>query len=409
MSVADARWLTSPQGRDTLAALPPYRESEALPLGERLRKQGLEPAHVAAALTQARLRERARDKLGAQAERLLLTPDGLEQATRPRVADRHAHRFAEAGVHTVWDMGCGLGSDALAFARAGIAVHAVEADEATAALAAANLAGLAGVRVSHAQAQDVLPTATDAAGAATGVWFDPARRTPGHTDSLGRTRRTFGLDQLSPSWEFVQEIAASGAPVGAKLSPGFPRRRRPTGAQAQWVSLDGEVLECALWWSALARTPGCTALVLRGESAHEVTAVDGAVRPVGSRPPRAGQWLYDPDRAVVRAGLVDALAAATDGAELGPDAGYVVAEQAVDVPWAQRYMLEQVLPATPKIVRAALRAEGIDQVTIKKRGTPVDPDAFRAKLRLPARGGTPGVLVLTRTPRAAVTLLVRPA
>lgn len=405
VSVADARWLTSPEGLEVLAGLPLYRESEALSMGSRLRGQGLEPGRVAAALTQARLRARAVDKLGAAAGELLLTPDGLEQATRPALAARHARRFAQAGVRSVWDLGCGLGLDALAFAAAGLSVRAVEADEATALLAGANLAGLPGVDVRCGRAEAVLA----AIDADAGVWFDPARRTPGRTDSTGRTRRTFGLDQLSPPWQFVQKVAESVGAVGAKLSPGFPHARVPARAQAQWVSFDGEVVECALWWGPLAQTPGRTALVLRGDASWEVKAPDGAVAPAGSLPPEPGLWLYDPDRAVVRAGLVDALAAATGGAELGPDSGYVLAQHAVDVPWARRYAIAEVLPPAPKAVRAALRAKGIDRVTIKKRGTPVDPDAFRAKLRLPAKGdGAQGVLVLSRTQRGSVTLLVEP-
>lgn len=186
------------------------------------------------------------------------------------------------------------------------------------------------------------------------------------------------------------------------------------------MSFDGQVLECALWWGPLATTPGRTALVVRDGAAHEVVAPRGpsstsvrtsmhtSVRATGELGPEPGRFLYDPDRAVVRAGRVDALAAVSDGAEVGPDAGYVVSEAQVAVPWARRYVIRDVLPAAPKAVRAALRAQGIGHVTIKKRGTPVDPDVFRAKLRLPG-GDDEGVLVLTRTPRGSVTLLVDPA
>ena len=65
---------------------------------------------------------------------------GLEQATRPEVADHHASRFLEAGVRRVIDLGCGIGSDSMAFARAGLEVVAVDVDPATAAVAQANLA-----------------------------------------------------------------------------------------------------------------------------------------------------------------------------------------------------------------------------------------------------------------------------
>ena len=82
---------------------------------------------------------------------MFFTRDGLEQATRPVVADQHAQRFVAAGVRRVVDLGCGIGSDALAFVRAGLEVVAVERDPDTAAVAAANLAGRAEVRCADAE------------------------------------------------------------------------------------------------------------------------------------------------------------------------------------------------------------------------------------------------------------------
>ena len=71
---------------------------------------------------------------------MFFTRDGLEQASRPEVADYHASRFVQAGVHRVIDIGCGIGSDSLAFARAGLEVLAVDVDPVTAVVAQANLA-----------------------------------------------------------------------------------------------------------------------------------------------------------------------------------------------------------------------------------------------------------------------------
>jgi hypothetical protein len=51
---------------------------------------------------------------------MFFTRAGLEQATRTIVAGRRAARLAAAGVATLADLGCGIGSDALAAARAGI-------------------------------------------------------------------------------------------------------------------------------------------------------------------------------------------------------------------------------------------------------------------------------------------------
>lgn len=93
---------------------------------------------VAAAVTQVRLRERARAKFGEDAERMYFTPDGLEQATRAGVAAHRAARYARVGVHRVLDLGCGIGGDLLALVRAGVVVHGADRDPLTVEVARAN-------------------------------------------------------------------------------------------------------------------------------------------------------------------------------------------------------------------------------------------------------------------------------
>ena len=88
VDLAAFRALLTPEGAQVLASLPPYDDATALSVGSRLREEGHDPQLVNAALTQARLRARARAKFGTDAQRLFLTPDGLEQATRPAVAQR---------------------------------------------------------------------------------------------------------------------------------------------------------------------------------------------------------------------------------------------------------------------------------------------------------------------------------
>src|SRR4030095_16970744 len=101
---------------------------------------------------------------------MFFTRAGLEQATRPEVADHHARRFLQAGVRRVIDLGCGIGSDSMAFARAGLEVVAVEVDPQTAAVAQANLAGAA--EVISADANEV---AEQLMTPQMGAFCDPAR------------------------------------------------------------------------------------------------------------------------------------------------------------------------------------------------------------------------------------------
>ena len=396
--------LATPEGAALLARMPRYEEAQVLETTSRLRAEGLDPELVAAALTQTRLRERSRGRLGDVVDHLLLTTDGVEQATRPPVARRHAERFLAAGVERVWDLGCGLGLDARAHAEAGLTVRAVERDPEVAVAAAANLAPYphAEVLVGDVTDEQVVDLAPE-----DGAWLDPARRTPGVADSRGRTRRLFRLADLAPSWEHVQEVAARCAATGAKLSPGFSPGDLPAGAEAEWVSVGGDVVECAVWWGAAVGRTGVSAVVDDGRGTVTTVSpatdapdplVDGDALPA---------WIGEPDRAVLAAGLAGSLAAEVDGAELDHGVGYVGAAAPVDLPWVRWFEVVEDLPLRAKPVRAWLREQGFGAATIKKRGVPTDVEAFRRELRL--RGDGPEVtLVLTRVAGSPRALVVRP-
>ncbi|MCK0111134.1 class I SAM-dependent methyltransferase [Ornithinimicrobium sp. F0845] len=406
MDPETAATLSAPGAWDLLQSLPEYDEGAALAVGTRLRAAGHDPALVAAVLTQSRLRLRGRVKFGDRVERMLLTQDGVEQATRWQLAARHAARFAEAGLETVWDLGCGLGGDALALAAAGLRVEAVDADPTTAALAAHNLDGVAGARVRRALIEE-LDLGHDPG---VGAWLDPARRLPGRTDARGRTARTFSLDQLSPTWDQVQRVAATVQHAGAKLAPSFPHHEIPGGAEAQWASFGGEALECVLWWGDLVRHAGRTAQVhvgtTEGGQWHEVTDDGCGPAPVASGPDDIGEWLHEPDRAVLQAGLIGVLARLASGTETAPGVGYVTGPAPVDVPWARPFRVRSVHSLSTKALRRWAHEEDIGALTIKKRSMPIDPDRLRHDLRL--RGTREAVVVLTPVARQPMLLEVSP-
>jgi hypothetical protein len=132
------------------------------------------------------------------------------------------------------------------------------------------------------------------------------------------------------------------------------------------------------------------------------TLVDSGVGapPVG----RPGEWLYEPDGAVIRAGLVSEVVAALPGGRLlDPSIAYVAADAVVPTPFARPYRVTDVLPFSLKRLRELLRRRGVGQVTVKKRGSAVDPDVLRRELRLTGDGHA--IVVLTRVAGAPTALL----
>jgi hypothetical protein len=384
--------LLSPEGLDLLDALPAWTSrSDVVRTVADLRRQGHSPGLVAAVLTQSRLRARARAKFGEFADRMLFTEAGLEQATRLRVAALHAGRYARAGLHHVADLGCGIGGDALAFAAMELEVTAAEADEVTAAVAAFNLTPFPRVTVLHARAEDVALGGIDAA------WLDPARR----TTAGGTTKRLLDAADYSPSLDFAFGLSER-MPVGVKLGPGTDRDLVPSGTEAQWVSVDGDVVELAVWTGALARPGvGRAALVIRGDAAHELVApADSEDAPVGP----LGDYLYEPDGAVIRARLIGDLARANGAWMLSDGIAYLTADREVDTPFARGFRVIERLPADERHLRQALHSRGVGTLEIKKRGVDVDPAARRTRLKL--KGESSATVVLTREEGRHVALLV---
>ncbi|GGB47043.1 hypothetical protein GCM10011492_42740 [Flexivirga endophytica] len=398
--------LLSGEGAALLASLPPYDEAAAFTLADRLRADGFDPDLVAAALTQSRLRARAERKFGAAAHSMLFTVDGLEQATRRQIAQLHARRLSDSGARQVFDLGCGVGADARAFATAGLRVTAVDADEVTAGVAEFNLRPFEHARARCDLAENVaIPDQQLARDVA--VWLDPARRTPGVSDMQGRTRRTFRLDQLAPSWDLVRELCAGAATAGVKLSPSFAHAQIPPGTQAQWTSYEGEVLECVLWWNNAAWDAGRSAVVVSDQFAYEVLERDAAgANPETARLDRMHGYLYEADRAVIRAGLSGALVRRVDGVELDTGVGIVTSPREVLVPWAKKYAVIDAIPFNVKALRSWVRDHRIGRLTIKKKGASVDPEQLRRQLR--PRGDNDATILVTRVGGAQAVLMLSP-
>jgi SAM-dependent methyltransferase len=382
-------WLLSEPGQLLLArAVKVYdgRPEQALATSAQLRREH-SPEQVAAAMTQVELRHRARPKFGDLADAMYYTPDGLEQSTRLRVAEHRAARVAAADPSSVLDVGCGIGGDLVAFARAGLTAAGIDRDPLRVAVAAANLTALGlGGAVQVADAEDLELSGFGV------VFADPARRTD--------RGRVFDPDSYSPPWSFVEELLHR--PSVVKVAPGIPHDLVPEAVEAEWVSDEGDLKEAVLWSPGLA-TVRRRATVIRSHGLATLTDEDDPGTP-GVR--EVGQFLYEPDDAVIRAGLVTAVAAGVHGGLVDDHIAYVTSDEPYTTPFARGYEVVEALPYREKALKAALRERGIGRLTIKKRGVDVVPEQLRTRLAL--RGEQDATVVLTRARGKGTALLVRP-
>lgn len=379
-----------------------YDRSRELQLNKQLRAQGLSPELTAAILTQAQLRIEAEDKFGPFASHMLFTRDGLAQATRLPVAAHHAARMRQAGVTSVVDLGCGIGADALAFAGTDVQVRAVEIDEVTAAISAFNMREFPNAEVVHGAAEDQDLAGFDA------LWCDPARRSGSHRD--GQARRLSDPESFSPSLSWVVEKAAEVRAAGIKLGPALDHALVPDGWEAQWVSHNGDVVEVTLYAGEACQRAGRSALLM-GDGPGTLTVHESEV-PEADEPGigELGEYLFEPDGALVRAGLVTALCDPLGAWRVSPKIAYLTGDALV-TGIAQRavsqYRIVDVLPAGIKALRQALKARDIGKVIIKKRGMDIVPEKVRRQLKL-TQGSESATLVFTRVGEKHVVLLTQP-
>jgi SAM-dependent methyltransferase len=380
------RFLASPDGHAVLVRLASadLSDTNTLALVSALR-HSLPPEIAGAALALARLRARAVAKF-SRAGAMFFTPEALEQASAEIVGAWRARRFFEGGFSRLADLGCGVGGDTLALAGIpGVRVVALDRDPLRLAMARANLAVYG--RAAHfvrADLTDPLPLAVRSVPAA---FFDPARRDD--------DRRVFSVRHYTPPLDVI-----AGWPFRAlavKLSPGVDldelRRYTGGGAGVEFVSLGGELKEAVLWcgeWGFAGRR----ASRLEPDGTGE-TLLPADVAPPPLSAPRA--YLYEPDPAVIRAGLLGELAVrlGVDLFRLDETIAYLTGDSYAPSPWVRAWPVRDWMPFNLKRLRHRLAESGVGQVTVKKRGSPIAPEDLIAKLKLRGTGES-AVVVLTQ-------------
>ncbi|MEI5524064.1 class I SAM-dependent methyltransferase [Streptomyces brasiliscabiei] len=381
--------LLTPEGRALLDEVRGVEPARELAVATRLRRD--HPAElVSAALGQARLRQRAAVKFGAaDADRMFFTPNGVEQSTRTSVATYRAERMRALGVTSVADLCCGIGGDAIALARAGIRVLAVDRDPLTAAVARANAdaLGLAGlIEVREADVTEVETAGYDA------VFVDPARRSSGRG-------RIFDPEAYSPPLSWAVATALKAPRAALKIAPGIPHEAVPAEAEAEWISDGGDVKEAVLWFGTGTEGAVRATLLPGPRSLRGRGLPDPEVRPVG-------RYLYEPDGAVIRAHLVAEVAEELAGGLIDPTIAYITADEHRPVPYATAYEITDQLPFNVKKLKALLREREVGILTVKKRGSAVEPEELRRKVK--PQGRRSATVFMTRVAGAPTMLIGHP-
>ncbi|MFV0446119.1 MAG: THUMP-like domain-containing protein [Planctomycetaceae bacterium] len=331
---------------------------------------------VRMALEVTELRRRAFGKF-TLAEQMWFTRQGLEQATPELVALHKAQRFAAAGENDpVFDLCCGIGGDAVALAIVRDVV-AVDADEAQTWRTRENVRLYQPSHTVKTRVADVTTLALDGQL----VHIDPDRRAHG--------QRVIRLEQYAPPLEWLQTLTQRARGGAIKVSPASNFGGKFPEAEVELISLDGECKEATIWFGELRRESPWRATVLPSGATiagHPLDAMTD-VREIG-------RYLYDPDPAVVRAGLADLLARDLGLWRLDAAEEYLSSDELVRTPFATPFEVLETTPNNATSIRKSVKSHGWGQVEIKCRHVKIDADAERR--RLPLTGTDPGVLFFAR-------------
>lgn len=368
------------------------QEKDFLPAFTKL--QRIYPDELARAALEIVILRRAAQKKFPAARQMFFTREALEQASSFVISSYRAKRFS--GYEHIIDLGCSIGGDTLALA-AYAPVLGIDLDALRLAMARENLRITSlGKRASFVCADlradlPIIPSTS------VGLFFDPARRS--------YTGRAFSIYDYQPPLPVVKSWLPRFPDLGVKISPGVKLAELSSyPAEIEFISLHGELKEAVLWFGGL-KTTVRRATVLPGAFSLDASSPwpAGDLEKLVLDEPRA--YIYEPDPAILRAGLVRELAHLIGAAQLDPDIAYLTSDRTVSSPFARCWRVDEWFPFQLKRLREALRQRRVGQVTVKKRGSPLQPEVLIHSLRL--QGDQQRVIFLTHLRGKPVVILAQ--
>jgi hypothetical protein len=314
-------------------------------------------------LSPARARAALKFERGAQ---MWVEATAVEQATAEAVARHKALRFT---CPLVVDLCAGIGGDALALA-ARADVLAVDHDQGMCRRLSYNAAV-------YDRASRLLPVRSRAETFVLpeGAWLhlDPDRR-------VNRLDRARSLDDYAPGplfWTAAIEQVAAGA---IKLGPASDFARHFVGPkyEVELISLRGECKEATVWFGDLV---SCQRRATRLPDNVTWTDRDGPSDAWASLAP-LGAFIFDPDPALLRAGLLDGFAVEHGLGRVADGVDYLTGEADVSSPFVTAFEVVDVGPLDLKRLRKLLAVSAIGSLEIKVRGVEIAPEKLRRQLNL---------------------------
>ncbi len=365
-------------------------------------RHGDEGIPVRAIAEQIACRQKALRKLpGLATHSLLYTSRALEQASGERAA---ASKSAYICGETLLDLSGGLGIDSIFMARRFSRVLYCERDEVLSSVAAYNFRtlGVGNIEVHCGDSVRYLESIPD--NTLDWVYVDPDRR--------NGSRRHVSLELSSPDVTALHDlILAKSTAFCVKTSPMLDiseaARKLPSLERVLVVSVDGECKELLLFCTRSGPDSGgpLVEAVCCYEDEQEVHIGPVPFMQRGRELPVAvGEWLLEPDPAILKAGLASVLGEQEALSRLNHGTGLLTGGAPRKNFPGRMFRIREIQPYKPALLKACLKKHGIDSASIQRRDFPLSVAELRRKFRLGE--SECHVLVFTRDASNALCCLV---
>lgn len=384
MTFEDLNFLKSEDGRETLKRYESFKDEDLYRL---LFKSAGEPEYkfLPGVVTLIKLRRQAAKKFALAGE-MFFTPLNLEQSTSENISEHIARRFQPEW--RVADLTCGLGGNLIPLAQRCRSAVAVDRLDSNIACAQANAAayGISDkIEFVVGDAFDNIRLGIDA------FFLDPAR------DREGKSKTRSLLNSEPALFQILPEIFKITHNVGVKISPAFDYKELealPEQPEIEVIAEDNNCKVAMLWFGELKTAAQRRATILAKSAVYDF--FNSESRPVVPITPRPGNFLYEPNKAIIKAHLVEELAASYGLAKINRHLSFLTGDALVgtDKPGIFRvFKIRACRPFALKELKAYLKAEGVERVNIITKRFPLLPEELYKKLKMKEGGNL--VLIVT--------------
>ena len=312
-------------------------------------------------LTQKKLRQKAAKKF-SHPENLLLTEKGIQQSSSKCLSEYHAMKFSK--YKSLADICCGIGSDLQNLSKNKEKVYAVDLDKKTLECTKWNNRDKTNITFLNEKAQDFNEDVE-------AIFIDPDRR--------DGAKRIIEPESYSPPISDIFKMLAKYPNIAIKLSPviDYKSMKIPGNHTFEFISENGELKEILLCFGDLATESILKKAILLPQN---LEINDSENDDIGIS--QIDKFLFEPDSAIIRAGLVKHLGHILDCKLIDKHLAILTSQNLLQNDFVKTYEVTTFFNYNLKKLKRYLKENKIGILDIKTRGFTESVEEFRKKIKL---------------------------